>query len=89
MSLRGRVRGKPYPNVEVPLRVSGTDLKGIVGTGVNRGCLDLEHISGHTSLRGDTHVAVHNGRGLLPAQGVGGWAEAATRGPEKGTRMRS
>lgn len=48
--LRGRVRGKPYPDVEVPLRVACTDLKGIVGAGVDGGCLDLEHISGHAPL---------------------------------------
>lgn len=85
----GAVRGKPYPNVEVPLRVSCTDLEGIVGTRVDRGRLDLEHIRGHTALRGDAHVAVHDGGGLLPAQRVGGRTEAATRGPKMGTRMRS
>lgn len=87
--LRGAVRGKPYPNVEVPLRVSRADLKGIVGARVDRGRLDLEHIRGHTPLRGDAHVAVHDGRRLLPAQGVGGRTEAATRDPEMGTQMRS
>lgn len=83
--LKGGVRGKPYPNVEVPLRVSRTDLKGIVGARVDRGRLDLEHIGGHAPLRGDAHVAVYDGRGLLPAQGVGGRTEAATRDPEMRT----
>lgn len=44
------VREAPYPDVEVPLCVSSTDLKGIVGTRVNRGGLDLEHIGRHTPL---------------------------------------
>lgn len=83
--LRGGVRGKSYPNVEVPLRVSGTDLKGIVGAGVDGGRLDLEHVGGHAPFGGDAHVAVHDGRGLLPAQGVGGRTEAATRDPEMWT----
>lgn len=39
--------------------------------------MDLEDVGGHTSLRGDAHVTVHYGRGLLPAQGVGGRTEAA------------
>lgn len=39
--------------------------------------MDLEHVSGYAPLRGDAHVAVHYGRGLLPAQGVGGRTEAA------------
>lgn len=43
-------REVPYPNVEVPLRVSSTDLKGIVGARVDRGCLYLKHVSRHTSL---------------------------------------
>lgn len=65
------------PNIEVPLGVSSTDLKGIVSAGIDRGGLDLEDISRYTSLRGDGHVTVHYGRGLLPAQGVGGRTEAA------------
>lgn len=57
----GVSREAPYPNVEVPLCVSSTDLKGIVGARVDRGCLDLKHVCRHTSLGGDAHVAVHNG----------------------------
>lgn len=87
--LRGGVRGKPYPNVEVSLRVSSTDLKSIVGARVDGGRLDLEHVGWYAPLRGDAHVAVHDGRGLLPAQGVGSRTEAATGDPEMGTRMRS
>lgn len=46
----GVSREAPYPNVEVTLCVSSTDLKGIVGTRVDRGSLDLKHVSRHTSL---------------------------------------
>lgn len=69
-----------YPNVEFALVIAGADLKSVVGTRVDTGCLNLEDVGGHRAIRRDAHVTMDDGGRLISTQRVGGWAEAAAMG---------
>lgn len=42
-------------------------LEDVEGAGVTRGGLHLEDVCRHTATRGQVHVSVQNGEGLVPA----------------------
>lgn len=59
-----------YPYIEVSIIISGADAEGVVGPRRDAGGLDLEDVRGHGALRGDAHVAVHDGERQISAGGL-------------------
>lgn len=73
------------PYVEFFIFVSRTNAKGVVGSRIDAGGLDLEDVGGNRALRGDAHVSMHNGEGQVTTL----WLHhrtCTTTGPKKVTQ---
>lgn len=67
-----------HSHVKLPSFVARLYLEDIKGTRVTCGGLHLKNVCGNTAARGQVHVSVQDGEGLVSAGGVLSWTHALT-----------